>query len=66
MGLGTPWGWGLLPKPNRLPPPPPQWEQFEAERVSLLRQHFLSTPDPWDTPDPTGDPQPGGRPEPQP
>ncbi|XP_049665596.1 uncharacterized protein LOC126042495 [Accipiter gentilis] len=43
-----------------------EWEQFEAERVSLLRQHFLSTPDPWDTPDPTGDPQPGGRPEPQP
>ncbi|XP_074881243.1 uncharacterized protein LOC142029910 isoform X2 [Buteo buteo] len=49
-----------------------EWEQFEAERVSLLRQHFLSTPDPWDTPDPAGDPQPwgtprpGGGPEPQP
>ncbi|XP_069653515.1 alpha-ketoglutarate-dependent dioxygenase alkB homolog 7, mitochondrial isoform X1 [Haliaeetus albicilla] len=49
-----------------------EWEQFEAERVSLLQQHFLSTPDPWDTPDPMGDPQlwgtpqPGGGPEPQP
>lgn len=60
---GPPGGGGSSPNQTAFPP---QWEQFEAERVSLLRQHFLSTPDPWDTPDPTGDPQPGGRPEPQP
>ncbi|XP_074785959.1 uncharacterized protein LOC141972092 [Athene noctua] len=41
-----------------------EWEQFEAERGALLRQHFLSTPDPWDPPGPWGTPQLGGSPEP--